>query len=101
MAPLLVLRHGLHSQAVRFKSGRPSHCPFFVLDLIFARKDIFGEAVFLRVVTGKSHGEVVAHRHIDGAFKRGAIPFTQIDIDVPVTAADLCLVGVYAERATN
>ena len=72
-----------------------------MLDLILARVNIFREAVFLRVVTGKSHGEVVTHRHIDGAFKRGAIPFTQIDIDVPITATDLCFVGVHAERATD
>jgi len=72
-----------------------------MLDLIPARIDVFGEAIFLRVVAGKPHREAVAHRNIDGTFKRGAIPLTQIDIDVPVTAADLRLVGVHAERATN
>ena len=52
LTALLVLDHGLNVEAIRFEGRRPAQRPLFVLDLILARVDIFGKAVFLRVVTG-------------------------------------------------
>ncbi len=72
-----------------------------MFDFVFARENVLGKAILGGVVAGESHRKVITHGQVNGPFERGAVPLTKVDVEMAVSAANLCFVGVYAKGTTD
>ena len=72
-----------------------------MFDFVFAGENVLGKAILGGVVAGEPHGKVFTHGQVNGPFERGAVPLTKVDVEMAVSAANLCFVGVYAKGTTD